>query len=78
MVMPANTLQEVKNVIVRIYSCSVFRFYNYQEIEEHHMTNTLTLRNVTKDQSGRYKCRANNDVSAVYSDAATLTVKGWI
>ena len=36
----------------------------------------LLLDNLQEAQTGDYRCRANNDVSAIYSDPAALQVKG--
>ena len=37
---------------------------------------TLEIKNVQPSDSGEYKCRANNEVRGIYSNAATLIVKG--
>ena len=38
----------------------------------------LELKNVQPSDSGEYKCRANNDVRGIYSNAASLSVKGTV
>jgi hypothetical protein len=36
----------------------------------------LVLQELQEDQAGDYRCRANNDHSTIYSQPATLQVKG--
>lgn len=45
-----------------------------EEEEEQEQMSKLTLHSVTKDMSGKYQCRASNDIGEGESEEVVLTV----